>query len=290
MKIITNLLLVLLWMISSSANAEIYSAASVEEINNSLMSFLEKRNTAKTLVLLPLEHFFVEPTNSAFYVRDKKFQTLRARASKKAKLSQSKYSEEVILTQYEQRFSDSMIPEFIKNLQTKNVPLLVVTRNFSGSLNKIPYLEVWTWKYLFDKGVDLSQSPIGSKQIRFNNYEKIGGTYPTLYKGLLSCNSLDGKNSPQSIIVYLLLEELKWLPDVIYIVDKDEGYIKSLEELFKLLRPNLQVVGFVYSPVVKDEEQMSQKDFVKFWEDFIVKLNAVTRKEINAAQENPYEQ
>ncbi len=168
MKIIRNLLLVLLSIISLSIKAEIYSARSVEEINNSLMEFLEKRNAEKTLVLLPLENFFVNPTHPAFYAKDEKFQALIARASKKAKLSRRQYLEELILTQYEQRFSDPMIPEFIKNLQKKNVPIVVVTRNFSGSLNKIPYLEVWTWKYLFDKGVDLSKSPIGSKQIIFN--------------------------------------------------------------------------------------------------------------------------
>lgn len=291
MRIIRNLLFVLLSIISLSVKAEIYSAATIEELNNSLMEFLEKRTAEKTLVVLPLENFFVQPTHPAFYVKDDKFQVFIARASGKAKLSRRQYLKELILTQYEQRFSDPMIPEFIKNLQQKNVPIIVVTRNFSGSINKIPYLEVWTWKYLFDKGIDLSKSPIGSKQIIFNKkYKKINGTYPTFYKGLLSCNSADGDNSPQSIIAYLLSQELKWLPDVVYVVDKEKNYIESLVQQFKSIRSDIQVEGFVYSPEVKSNAQLSVTEFSKFWEDLIVRLNAIIRKESSATKEDPYEQ
>ncbi|MBY0534030.1 MAG: DUF2608 domain-containing protein, partial [Rickettsiaceae bacterium] len=258
---------------SLSVKADIYSAETVEEINNSLMEFLEKRNPEKTLVVLPLEDFFAVPTHPAFdATKEEEFRVLVARVSSKAKLSRRQYLGGLILTQYEQRFSDPLIPEFVKNLQKKNVPIMVVTRNFSGSLNKIPYLEVWTWKYLFDKGVDLSKSPIGSKQIMFNKkYKKIGGTYPTFYKGLLSCNSADGENSPQSIIAYLLSQELKWLPDVIYVVDKKKSYIQSLEQQFKSIRSDIQVEGFVYSPVVKNDIEISSGEFLKFWEGLVVK-------------------
>ena len=116
---------------------------------------------------MPLENFFVQPTHPAFYVKDDKFQLFITRVSSKAKLSGRQYLKELILTQYEQKFSDPMVPEFIVNLQQKFVRKhkIVVTRNVSGSINKIPYLEVWTWQYLFDKGIDLSKSPIGSKQI-----------------------------------------------------------------------------------------------------------------------------
>ena len=255
------------------------------------MEFLEKRAAGKTLVVLPLEDFFVQPTHPAFYVKDDKFQVFIARASSKAKLSRRQYLKELILTQYEQRFSDPMIPEFIGNLQQKNVPIIVVTRNVSGSINKIPYLEVWTWQYLFDKGIDLSKSPIGSKQIMFNKkYKKINGTYPTFYKGLLSCNSREGDNSPQSIIAYLLSQELKWLPDVIYVVDKERNYIESLIQQFKSIRSDIQVEGFIYSPEVKSNTELSISEFSKFWEDLIVRLNAVTRKESTATKEDPYEQ
>jgi hypothetical protein len=291
MRIIRNLLFVLLSIISLSVKADIYSAATVEELNNSLMEFLEKRAAGKTLVVLPLEDFFVQPTHPAFYVKDDKFQVFITRASSKAKLSRRQYLKELILTQYEQRFSDPMVPEFIGNLQQKNVPIIVVTRNVSGSINKIPYLEVWTWQYLFDKGIDLSKSPIGSKQIMFNKkYKKINGTYPTFYKGLLSCNSREGDNSPQSIVAYLLSQELKWLPDVIYVVDKERNYIESLIQQFKSIRSDIQVEGFIYSPEVKSNTELSISEFSKFWEDLIVRLNAVTRKESTATKEDPYEQ
>ena len=113
MRIIKNLLFVLLSIISLSVKADIYSAATIEELNNSLMGFLEKRAPEKTLVVLPLEIFFVEPTNPAFYVTDDKFQVFITRASNKAKLSRKKYLKELILTQYEQRFSDPMVQNLL---------------------------------------------------------------------------------------------------------------------------------------------------------------------------------
>ncbi len=77
---------------------------------------------------------------------------------------------------------------------------------------------------------------------------------------------------------------------MVYVVDKEENYIKSLEEQFKSVRSDIQVEGFVYYPEVKEDIQMSSSEFLKFWEDLIAKLNAVTRKESSATQEDPYEQ
>ena len=66
MRIIRNLLFVLLSIISLAVKSDIYSAATIEDLNNSLMEFIEKRAAGKTLVVLPLEDFFVQPTHPAF--------------------------------------------------------------------------------------------------------------------------------------------------------------------------------------------------------------------------------
>ena len=197
-----------------------------------------------------------------------------------------------MLTEYEQQLSDPKITEFIKNIQEKNAPFIVVTRNFSGSFNKIPYLEVWTWAYLLEKGIDLSKSPLGSRQIIFNKgHKKIKGTYPTFYRGLLSCNSEEQGNSPQGLIASLLAVNLKWMPDIVYVIDSEESYIKSMEQQFKSLKPDVQVVGFVYAPEENvQSDQISAKEFLKFWEGVVDKLNNVSRKEINKNKEDPYEQ
>lgn len=291
MNSIKRLVFIFAVCMSSSVQAEIYTARSVEEINNTLLELLNKRNPQKTLTILPLENFMLKPVSPAFNIKDQRFRTIIERVTKKVKLSKREYLEELILTEYEQKLSDPKLTEFIKNIQEKNAPFIVVTRNFSGSFNKIPYLEVWTWAYLLEKGIDLSKSPLGLQQIIFNKgYKKISGTYPTFYRGLLSCNSEEQGNSPQSLIASLLAVNLKWIPDIVYVIDSEENYIKSIEQQFKSLKSDVQVVGFVYEPDNIQSNQISTEEFLKFWENLVDKLNNVSRKEINKNKENPYEQ
>jgi hypothetical protein len=77
---------------------------------------------------------------------------------------------------------------------------------------------------------------------------------------------------------------------VIYVVDKERNYIESLIQQFKSIRSDIQVEGFVYSPDVKNNTELSISEFSKFWEDLIVRLHAITRKESTTTKEDPYEQ
>jgi hypothetical protein len=277
--------------VSSFAKAEIYSAESALEINNTILELLSKRNPSKTLLILPLEGFLIAPRDKEFHISDRKYVAALQKAEKKAKLSKKVYLEELILTEYDNELVDPFAVEFIKNIQKNNVPMLVFTSNCSGSINKIPYLEVWTWSFLFDKGIDLSQSPIGSKQFIFNKYhKKIKGTYPTFYKGLLSANSAEGKNSVQSVLASLFAVKLKVLPDVVYVVHKDESFIKSIEQQFQSLRKDIQIEGFVFSPPNVSYNDLSTNQVYLFWTKVIEKLNKVSRTESNKDEEDPYEQ
>ena len=74
-------------------------------------------------------------------------------------------------------------------------------------------------------------------------------------------------------------------------IDSEESYIKSIEQQFKSLKADVQVVGFAYAPEENvQSDQISAKEFLKFWEGVVDKLNNVSRKEINKNKEDPYEQ
>ncbi|MDP5110052.1 MAG: DUF2608 domain-containing protein [Rickettsiaceae bacterium] len=291
MKNIRSVLSLLIILLSSVSKAEIYVAASIEEINNTILKLLSKRDPEKTLLIMPLEEFIIKPVDKEFYINDKKYSAILQRTEKKARLSRKAYLEELILTEYEHTLADPYVVKFIQNIQKLHVPMLVFTTNCSGSFNKIDYLEVWTWTYLLDKNIDLSKSPIGSNQIIFNEYgKKVKGSYPTYYKGLLSANSWNGENSVQSLLAALLAEKLKYLPDVVYVVNEKESFIKSIEEQFKSLRRDIQVEGFIFSPSKKVNSQLAPKTVEDFWTRLINKLNKVSRKERNIDEEDPYEQ
>ncbi|MEM6338827.1 MAG: hypothetical protein AAF673_02740 [Pseudomonadota bacterium] len=290
-KTIRNIFFLVIISLSFTSRAEIYSAESIEEVNNTILELLSKRNPKKTLLLMPLEKFLIKPVDKEFYIKDKKYVPVLQKAEKKARLSRRAYLEELILTEYEHELSDPYAVEFIQNIQKLHVPMLVFTTNCSGSFNKISYLEVWTWTYLFNKNIDLSKSPIGSNQIIFNKYgKKVKGTYPTYYKGLLSANSWDGENSIQSTLATLFVQKLKYLPDVVYVVHEEESFIKSIEEQFKTLKRDVQVEGFIFSPQKKVNNDLPMKTVQNFWNKLIDKLNKVSRKERNIDEEDPYEQ
>ena len=291
MKNIRAAFFLLIIFISFSSRAEIYSAKSLEEINNTILELLSKRNPEKTLLIMPLEGVLIEPVDKEFFVKDKKYAPVLQRVIKKARLSREAYIEELILTEYEHKLVDSFAVEFIKNIQKQQVPMLVFTSNCSGSFNKIPYLEVWSWAFLLDKGIDLSQSPIGSKQFIFNKYyPKVKGTYPTYYKGLLSANSWESENSIQSVLATLFVIKIKALPDVVYVIHKDESFIKSVEQQLKTFKKDIQIKGFVYTPPERSENALGRKQVQNFWTKLIDKLNKVSRKERGKDEEDPYEQ
>lgn len=288
---IRSFFFLLIILLSSVSNAEIYVAESIEEINNTILKLLSKRNPEKTLVIMPLEKFLIKPIDKEFYINDKKYSAILQRTDKRARLSRKAYLEELVLTEYEHELSDPYVVKFIRNIQKLSVPMLVFTTNCSGSFNKIDYLEVWTWAYLQGKNIDLSKSPIGLNQIIFNEYgKKVKGSYPTYYKGLLSANSWNGENSVQSLLAALLAEKLKFLPDVVYVINEKESFIKSIEEQFKSLRRDIQIEGFIFSPPEKINAQLAPKIVEDFWIRLINKLNKVSRKERNIDEENPYEQ
>lgn len=285
------ILLITVLFSSFHTRAAIYSADSVEAINNTLMEMVSKRDPRRVLLIMPLEGFLARPVDPEFYVKDKKYFPALQRAEKNAKLSRKAYLEELILTEYENELSDPFIPQFIDNIQAKNIPMLVFTTNCAGSFNDISYLEVWSWAYLKNKNIDISRSPIGTEQFVFNElHTKVKGSYPTYYKGLLSANSWDRKNSVQSVLATLLITKLKSLPDVVYVIDKSESFIKSLELQFKSLRRDIQIEGFVFNPLLEPRDDLSVKRVAIFWNDLIKKLNKVSRTEKNTDEDDPYEQ
>jgi hypothetical protein len=287
-----QLVFFIIFISASLVRADIQTVSSIEELQSAVTASLEKRNPVKTLTILPLEEVILVPESPMFRAEGKKFSVILSQITKKIKLSKQEYLREIILTEYKQKLSDPKIIDFFKAIEGYGAPFMVVTRNLSGSLNKIPYLEVWTWSYLFENGIDLAKNPLGDKQIIFNKDRKaIKGTYPTFYRGLLSCNSEGIANSSQSLISTLLVQNLRWLPDVVYVIDTDKEYIKSIEQQFQSLRKDVQVFGFVYSPKSAESyDNLSSEAFLKFWTEVVNKTNSALRSEVDASKENPYEQ
>lgn len=261
-----------------TSNGEIYLANSIAEINNSILASLQKRGAEKSVLLLPLERFLARPVNEEFFATDEKYQHIIKEAEAKAKPNRKAYFSELTLTSYKNQLADKAIIPFIKTMQEQRLPIIAYTNNVSGKFNQIDYLEVWTWSYLLSQQIDLSKNPIGQQQFIFNQYHhKILGSYPTYYKGLLSANEHDRKNSLQSVLATLFAIKLKSIPDVIYIIHHDAGFLKSITEQFQNLRRDVQVEAFIFEADRPVNNKLPVADLYKFWLDLVTKLNNVTR-------------
>ncbi|MCP5369526.1 MAG: hypothetical protein H6909_02420 [Rickettsiaceae bacterium] len=268
----------------------LYKVTNINEINNHITELLAHQDPSMALLILPLDIMMI-PDHSAFYFKDQEAQEIIKSQLNKIVASKKLYIEEFVLTNYPHKLLDTNLVNFIHNMQQTNLPIMVTTKNLAGSINDIRYLEVWTWNWLYERGINLSNTPIGKKEIRINSgTKKIGGNYPTFFRGLLSCNSYDKSNAPQIVIASLLATKIRWLPSVVYAIDRDEAYLKSLEKQFTSLRPNIQFEGFIYNPPTEnsDYEQLSLQELEKFWQDLVVNMNKIKRVELKAKIDDPY--
>ena len=293
-KLIKTLLLISVvsaLQFSAFGRTRLYNASSIDEINNTLTELLAHQDPRRALLILPLDALIVTDHAGFYFDTDDRKGIVKAQLDK-ISASKKVYLEEFILTNYPQKLADQGVESFITNIQKINLPIIVTTENLAGSVNDIRYLEVWTWNWLFEKGVDLSKTPVGKKEIRIDSgTKKIGGSYPTFFRGLLSCNSYKKSNAPQIVMASLLATKLRWLPSVVYAIDTDESYLKSLEKQFTALRPDIQFEGFIYKPQLKSPNynQLSLQELQKFWQDLVEGVNKIQRTELKAKIDDPYE-
>lgn len=266
------------------------SISSFDEIKPILMEFLDKRNPAKTLIVMPLETVMFKPKAEGFKKQDENYISLAKKAFLKIRTSQRIYLNEVALVEYENGLTDSSLPNFIKSIQETKAPIIITTNNLSGSYNDIPYLELWTLKFLEKHNIDISKGAFSRKSVMLQGMTKIKGTYPTFYKGLLSCNSEKGDNACHQVLS-TLLANMRFLPDTIIMIHTDIHILNVVAEQFKLLRSDIEVIGFLYEPPASSPSNLSPSEYFAFMSEFAAKVNNVKRvTEKNIKVDDPYEE
>lgn len=290
-KILLVIISLNIFQYSALGKTRLHNVSSIDEINSTITELLVHQDPSRALLILPLD-ILIAPDHTGFYFQGEEAQNIVKQQLDKVSASKMVYLEEFILTNYPQKLADKAIVELIVNTVNMNLPIIVNTGNLAGSINDIRYLEVWTWNWLYERGIDLSKTPIGKKEIRIDlGTKKIGGSYPTFFRGLLSCNNYKKSNAPQIVLASLLTTKLKWLPNVVYAVDRDETYLKSLEKQFTALRPDIQFEGFIYKPGEKNTEynQLKLQELQKFWQDVVEGANKIQRVELKSKIDDPYE-
>lgn len=277
-------------LISSSSFAEIYTPENISEIKDMVGDIFEKRNPQKTLFIFPL-NFIIRPTHPAMQEQDKSYASLTKRAFDKINGANFSYVNILLLTEYPNDLVDSNLPELVDYIQDNKAGLIISTPNFTKGINNIDRFDVWTFNYLKSKKIDLTKGVFANIDLVFDQeMKKIAGGFPTFYKGLLSCNSAKSNNSLMQVLSVLLISKLHKVPDVVVAVDTSREFLETLEKQLKVLRADNEFFGILYNPPKLKTKEISPEDYLKFWQDFVKKINKITGKTVDLKLENPYEE
>lgn len=276
--------------ISYSSFAEIYQVEDFTEIKGLVGDIFDKRNPQKILFILPLD-LILRPTHPAMQQQDKNYHSLMNKAFEKANKSFLVYANTLLLTDYPNDLIDPAVLDLVDYIQKNNSELIITTPNFTGEFNGIERLDVWTFNYLKSKKIDLTKGVFSNMQLVFNQeIKKTAGGYPTFYKGLLSYNSDKSSNSSMQILSIFLVSKLQKIQDVVVVLDSRKVYLDALEKQLKILRQDNEFFGILYNlPVLKTKEILPE-DYLKFWQNFVKKLNLLKNKNVNSKTKNPYEE
>ena len=160
MKNISLFLMLIYVFASFSSYAEIYNPESIKEIKDMVGEIFEKRNPQKILFIFPIEGFILRSTHPAMQPQDQNFNPLLKKAFSKIDNSKGLYINPLILTQYPTELGDKELPDLVDYIQKNKALLIITTSNVTGGINNIDAIDVWTYNYLKNKKIDLTEESL----------------------------------------------------------------------------------------------------------------------------------
>ena len=219
------------------------------------------------------------------------FNPLLKKAFSKIDNSKGLYINPLILTQYPTELGDKELPDLVDYIQKNKALLIITTSNVTGGINNIDAIDVWTYNYLKNKKIDLTEGVFANTHFIFNKeLKKVAGTYPTFYQGLLSYNSSSENNSAIQVLSTFLATKLEKLPDIVVAVSSNEVFLQALEKQLKILKNDNEFFGILYKLPPLETKEISPEEYLQFWQEFVKKLNQTKRKQVDVKSENPYEE
>ena len=254
-------------------------------------------NDANAIIIVSMSGVLFLPTDKEFFVKDPSYKSVWQKALSATKESKLNYMEEVIFTQYEHKAVDERIIKFISEMIDRGVRVIVVTANSSGRFNDIAYLEEWTVKWLKDRGIDLNKSVYRDTKFVMNQYSsERSGSYPTFYKGLLSCSTDKAYNGSPSIIATFFVT-MNERPANVAMIHNNKDILRITEQQIKSINDAVQFFGYninnTLEKIITEDyaSDITPKSYLSFWKKLGTQLNAVVRgNSKNSDRGNPYEE
>ena len=170
---------------------------------------------------------------------------------------------------------EDAIPHLIKNLQERQMKIIILTASPVGRIDQIPSIEDWRDIELKRLGIDISDSFSNHSPTVFNLLNRERGLYPLFKNGILLTN---GDSNTKGNVLKAFLNLLDWKPSKIIFVDDRMTYLNSVEATLSDLgihHLGIHYKGSDHVPVT----HLSEETIKSAWQEIVDKTKLVARKE-----------
>lgn len=228
-------------LLSLPLNAVIHDVPNLNKFEESLQTLDQH-----SLVLFDVDETLIVPKDQILnpYMKDLWYQYAKETIHNPEIVLPGKYHDsyfiEQIFSQMEYEVVDPKVIEIIRSLQCRKIKTIAFTRMFTGAFGPIPSMEDWRLDHLKKHHIDFSNAFPQHQEIQID----VKSTRITsLFKKGVLCANKQAKGP----VLLAFLENLKWKPSKILLIDNRLDYLQSVES--SLEGTGIEFIGFYYRDV-----------------------------------------
>lgn len=275
-RLLINLSLTL--FVALPAGANIVETNDLAEIKNDFTKFYDDYYPKDVLVVVGIKNVMLKSLvfPAKHNISENDYPKIIAALKKNNAIKQNGNFDQLLFMDYKNEVTAPELLEFFKELASKEIKVVAISKGLTGNFNNVKNLEIWQADYLKKLNIDFSDSFPKNNYIIFNDLKPYFNTYPMFYNGILNSNNLPEYELVMSFIIqtYPMQEP----PKLLVMIHEDLNELKSLEIVAKSYNRDILVIGYHYSsPDPVALQQVTTKDIIKFLNEISDKVSKIKR-------------
>ncbi|MBA3956827.1 MAG: DUF2608 domain-containing protein [Parachlamydiaceae bacterium] len=244
-------------LLSTRISAEIIEINQISQLDTMVDEF---KNT--DWLLFDIDYTLTEPTHPALQMNVIKQNKQRFRDEL------AKFAEEqkeliplLMVTQSLPQLTDPSIPNLIRRLQERNIPVLGFTAIDTSVIPKIGSIPAWRGRELKRLGISFHSkgSFFPEERIEFTEFPPFRGTFPLYEDGILYSNVTPSKGA----VLVAFLNKISQQPSKIILVDDSLDNLQSVDNELKKL--GIAFLGIHYKAKIDERQKVTDDEWETVW-------------------------
>ncbi len=252
--------IVLFSLFSSFCHTEITQVNDMDELIEKF-----KDADAATLAIFDVDMVLVQPSNPAFQMANmKRFSSIAKSIMNNIPLEKKMVFLCLMTTSSETILIDAKMPQFLKQLQSKNIPTMALTSNLTGEFFGIKNLQQWRLECLQKLGIDFSVCAPSASSFVFNELAPYRGNYSSYINGMLFVN---GTEVSKGDALLAFFDKAGYKPNKVIFVDDREENLKKVEASLQKLEKPIHYEGLHFLGAQKYPSKLiTEQEFESEWQ------------------------